>query len=108
MCDPNKLSRFLLYYFVLELWILTPFVFTLCRHLRRVAECLSTGEGETSPTLESCIGEFPWYISSVTLAAIHGVNIFLATVLCAYVVYKRFKAWRYGEIRDQYYSHMIS
>ena len=88
MCDNDRTGRFLLYLYVLELWVLTPFIINFCDQLGH---------------LES--KDYPWYNASIAITIIHTFNTFTATLLCTCILCKRYKMWKRGNVTDQIYSY---
>ena len=107
MCDHDRCSRFLLYFYVLGLWILFPFVYSLCHSLDELSTCISNKNGTNSSVCEERFAEnYSWYQVTASVATIFTINIFSFTVICLYVIYRRYRIWKRGILHEQLYSTM--
>lgn len=104
MCHQSKCARFMLYFYVLCLWALFPFIFNLCNHLLEVDTCL---EYKHNLPCEECFNyDYSWRNVAVALTAIYTCQFFAFTVVCLYILVNRYRNWRYGALNSQLYNRM--
>lgn len=104
MCNAYKCARFMLYFYVGALWGSFPLVFDVCNRLSDVSTCLYNIE---NVTCGECFNyTYSWHSVSVTLAIIYVMHLFVFTLGCIFMMYKRYRMWRRGSLNDQFYRYV--
>ena len=106
MCEGYLCARTILCLYVIALWGLFSVIFNLCNRLQDISRCLY--DNTDVPCAECFSYDYSWYNVAVGLATVYSIHVFIFTVICIYVYYKRYRNWRYGIFNSQLYSPMTA
>ena len=104
MCNRDMCARFLLYFYVLGLWCLSPFVYIFCNHLLELDTCMAK---QNNLPCKECFTQYSWDHVAGVIGCLYSVNAFSFTIMCFYIVYRRYQIWRNETKARQMYNHMV-